>query len=204
VPDKIWEDIYHRLRRHRWGVVLIVVAVVAIVLFAIWNSLPDVAKERVLAIERDRGKAQRDAPDIPADCAFRVSSFSFEPKSPYLSGMTDITIGMLQPEAIQRLERCHVRYRIEADGPLKQRLEVTPADGLLSGITYYAHQNVVTTIGFSLSSTASDLELRRAAHNAFGPPDRRTTMRGFHYDWWSVAGMKLSICERGGSFFADE
>lgn len=45
----IWQDIYNALKARWWGRLLIVLGMVLLVAFAIWNSLPDSVKERRLA-----------------------------------------------------------------------------------------------------------------------------------------------------------
>ena len=56
--DKIWEDIYSSLKGRWWGVPLIILAVLFIVVYAIWNSLPDSAKERILTPKEQTTKKE--------------------------------------------------------------------------------------------------------------------------------------------------
>lgn len=203
VSDKLVEEVYRKLSRSWWGTILIAIAVIGIVMFAIWNSFPDATKERILSAADNGGATNDKIPASAPRCALRVSSFSFEQNSPYLSGMTEIKMGILVPEAIQILQRCHAAYRIEQDSPVIRRLEVTPMDGLVSGITYYSLRNKINTIGFSISSSTSHEALRIAARQAFGPPDKRWTNADFHYDQWSIGDVKLSVFEQGGSVFIE-
>lgn len=203
MSEKIVEDIYGKLKPSWWGKLLIAVTAIGVVMFVVWNSLPDDTKERVLtALHRGNG-CPGVIPSSTPECDLRVAAVTFEPNSPYLEGMAGIRLGMLVPEAIQILERCGTTYRIEQDSPVMRRFEVTPIEGIISGITYYSLTNKINTVGFSISSGTSHEELRIAARRAFGPPDRQWTNKDFHYDQWSIGDSRLSVFEQGGSLFTE-
>lgn len=46
--DKPLEDLYSHLKSRWWGVPMVVIAIVLAAVFAIWNSLPNRTKERIL------------------------------------------------------------------------------------------------------------------------------------------------------------
>ncbi len=48
--DKPFEDLYAFLKGRWWGTPLIVIGVVAVIGFAVWNSLPSSTKERALGL----------------------------------------------------------------------------------------------------------------------------------------------------------
>lgn len=45
---KILEDIYNKLKRHWWGIPLILLASLYLIVLSMWNSLPDSTKEKIL------------------------------------------------------------------------------------------------------------------------------------------------------------
>lgn len=51
MSEKIWEDIYRTLSTKWWGAPLIALGLVMVVMFGIWNSLPDSTKEKLIFSE---------------------------------------------------------------------------------------------------------------------------------------------------------
>ena len=51
MSEKIWEDIYQHLKKKWWGTPAIALGLLFIVAFAVWNSLPDSTKEKLLISE---------------------------------------------------------------------------------------------------------------------------------------------------------
>ena len=213
MPDKIIEDVYGNLKKRRWGIGVIVAAAAMVVLFAIWNSFPDSVKERILGGNKGKNPSgaegtRTSGPGVPvttpdpADCILKVDSFSFEPGSPYLSGMTRIRMDMIGRDVVEIFNQCGINYFIEVDSPTIHRIEVTPSAGMVRRVTYYTFNNRINTIGFSIVQ-GTHQALRDAARKAFGPPRNQRQHRGFNYDEWIVGGMKLSLFEEGGSFFRE-